>query len=71
VLEKAGIPTVVVGTTEFLPLGRLESRSRGLPELPFAITEHPLGGLRPPAVLAKVDPLVHEVAGALLAGGSK
>jgi len=43
VLEKEGVPTAVIGTDEFLSLGKLESRSRGLPDLPFVITKHPLG----------------------------
>ena len=70
-LEQEGIPTVVVGTTEFQALCKLEARARGLPELRFAITEHPIGGLRPPVVLAKAEPLLNDVVGALLGGGTK
>jgi hypothetical protein len=67
---KEGVPAVVVGTDEFLSLGKLESRSRGLPDLDFAITQHPIGGLRPPAVLAKAQALVAEVVKSLVAGGA-
>ncbi len=70
-LEKEGIPTAVVGTDEFLALGRLESRSRGLPDLPFALTKHPIGGLRPPDVLAKAAALVPETVRAVCSGAPK
>jgi hypothetical protein len=70
VLEKEGVPAVVVGTDEFLSLGRLESRSRGLADLDFAITQHPIGGLRPPAVLAKAEALVADVVRSLTDGAA-
>jgi hypothetical protein len=71
VLEKEGVPTVVVGTDEFLSLLKLEARSRGLPDLPSAITKHPLGGLRPPEVVAKAESLLHDTVAAILVGSPK
>jgi hypothetical protein len=71
VLEKEGVPTAVIGTDEFLSLGKLESRSRGLPDLPFVITKHPLGGLREPDVLAKAASLVADTVRAVCAGAAK
>jgi hypothetical protein len=70
VLEKEGVPTAVVGTDEFLSLFKLEARSRGLPDLPVAITKHPLGGLREPDVLAKAEALVPQTVAAVLRGGA-
>jgi hypothetical protein len=70
VLEKEGVPTAVVGTDEFLSLFKLESRSRGLPDLPAVIMPHPLGGLREPEVLAKAAALVHATVGAIVNGGA-
>ncbi len=70
-LEKEGVPTAVIGTDEFLALGKLESRSRGLPNLPFVIAKHPLGGLRAPEVLAKAEALVAETVSAVCAGAAK
>ena len=52
---------MLVGTDEFLGLIKLESRARGLPELPIALTQHPIGGLRPPAVTAKAAAMVDAV----------
>ena len=57
---------MVIGTDEFLQLLKLESRARGLPELYYAITAHPIGGLRPPALLEKAQPLAEATATALL-----
>lgn len=57
-LEKEGVPTVVVGTDEFLSLAQLESKARGMPDLHLAITQHPIGGLKPEQVAAKAESLV-------------
>ena len=50
-----GIPTVTVGTTAFTDLLQLEAEQRGLPELARLLIPHPLGGLRPERVRARVD----------------
>lgn len=57
-LERRGVPTVTVCTHLFRRLGDVERRSLGMAELAMAVTEHPLGGLRPEAVLAKADDLL-------------
>ncbi len=49
----------------FRRLGEVERRSLGMPELPMAVTAHPIGGLQSPAVLAKADALLDEVIDAL------
>lgn len=59
----------MIGTDEFLSLGTLESKARGLPELPFALTTHPIGGLRPPLVTAKAAGMVDAVVDAVARGG--
>ncbi len=59
------MPTVVVGTDEFQALGVLESKARGMPDLRFAITKHPIGGLRPPVVLEKAAAMVDQTAQAI------
>ena len=63
------MPSVVIGTDEFQPLATMEAKARGLPELPLAITEHPLGGLKPDAVRAKAPGLVDAVVNAIAPGG--
>lgn len=62
------MPTVVVGTDEFLQLARLESKARGMPDLHLAITQHPIGGLKPDQVAAKADAMI-EAAVMGLTGG--
>jgi hypothetical protein len=39
-----------------------------MPDLPFAITKHPIGGLRPPLVVEKAVPMAAEVARTLTGG---
>ncbi len=49
----------------FVTLGNLERRSLGMPELPLAIPQHPLGGLRAEAVKEKADALLEQVVAGL------
>ena len=69
-LEKEGLPTVVVGTDEFQSLARMESKARGLPELPLVITEHPIGGLKPEVVQARAAHLAATAAAAVTVEGA-
>jgi hypothetical protein len=61
---------VVLGTDEFLPLGRAEAASRGLPDLPIVTVPHPIGGVAPEGVAAKASAAVDAVAAALLRAGA-
>ena len=63
-MERRGTPTVTVCTHLFQRLGDVERRSLGMSDLAMAVTQHPLGGLKPDAVLARADALLeHVVAG--------
>ena len=64
-LERRGIPTVTVCTHLFVTLGNVERRSLGMPDLPLAIPQHPLGGLLAEAVKEKADALLEQVGGVL------
>jgi hypothetical protein len=64
-LEQHGIPTVVMGTLEFEQLARLESKNRGLEDLPLALIPHPLGGIREEEVIQKADLAVEVVVAAV------
>jgi hypothetical protein len=44
-----------MGTFEFEQLARLESKNRGLADLPLALIPHPLGGIREEEVIKKAD----------------
>ncbi|MCH8107168.1 MAG: hypothetical protein IIB30_02300 [Chloroflexi bacterium] len=64
-LEQRGVPTVTVCTHLFVRLGEVERRALGMPELPMAIAQHPLGGLKTDAVLAKAETLLDQVVAGL------
>ena len=64
-LERRGIPTVTVCSHLFQRLGNVERRSLGMPGLPMAIAQHPIGGVSPEAALAKADALFDAVIEAL------
>jgi hypothetical protein len=68
VLEQRGIPTVVMGTYEFEQLAKLESKNRGLAELPLALIPHPLGGIREDEVMKKAELVVEVVRKAVTRG---
>ncbi|MDH3598605.1 MAG: hypothetical protein OEU26_03075 [Candidatus Tectomicrobia bacterium] len=57
-MEKRGIPTVTICSTEFEALGRAESGALGLAALPLAIIQHPLGGLKPEVVTKRAQSVV-------------
>ena len=63
-----GIPTVTVGTSAFTDLLQLEAEQRGLPDLDRLIVPHPLGGLRPERVRARIDDAVVDRLEAALLG---
>ena len=54
-LEQLGVPTVVLGTVEFETLAKLESRNRGIADLPLVLIPHPLGGIHEAEVVRKAD----------------
>lgn len=60
-LEKRGIPTVTICSTEFEMLGRAEAQALGLEALPLAIIRHPLGGLRPDVVEKRAHSVVDSI----------
>jgi len=65
VLEQRGVPTVVVGTSEFEALARLEAKNRGIETLPLALVPHPLGGILEDEVKKKAELAVDAVVRAL------
>ena len=56
---------MTVCTHLFVRLGEVERRALGMPELPMAIAQHPLGGLKTDAVLAKAETLLDQVVAGL------
>ena len=52
----------------FVNLAQAERRALGMPQLPLAITQHPIGGLKAPAVLEKAGALLEQVTAGLTRG---
>ena len=50
-----------MGTKEFESLALLETRNRGLAELPLALIPHPLGGIHEEEVVKKADLAIETV----------
>lgn len=46
-LERRGVMTYVVCTTEFLTTARIAARTAGIPDYPFIVVDHPMGSLAP------------------------
>ena len=61
------MPTVVVCSDEFGPLGRAEAEVLGFTGLPLIPIPHPLAGNRADLVVAKAKAVADEVADALTA----
>jgi hypothetical protein len=59
---------VIVATAAFEDLVRLELQQRGLPDLPYVVVPHPLGGIRPPAVEEKARAALDDLVDALMGG---
>jgi hypothetical protein len=45
-LEKRGIPTLLVSTTPFFPVVKTMSELRGMPQIKWAVVDHPIGSLK-------------------------
>lgn len=66
-LERAGIPTAILCSDEFGPLGRAEAQVLGLGGLALCAIPHPLAGNLDHLVAAKAAAVADEVAHALTA----
>ena len=60
-IERAGVPTVVVVTTEFLTTARLSARAAGIAGFPFVVIDHPLGSLTPQLLEQRADVAMDQV----------
>ncbi len=67
ILEKSGVPTVVICSDEFGPLGRAEAQVLGVPGLPLVAIPHPLADNHGDLVDAKAKAIAAEVEHALTA----
>jgi hypothetical protein len=64
-LERAGVPTAVICSDEFGPLGRAEATVLGAPGLPLVPIPHPLADNDLALVEAKGKAVIDEISAAL------
>ena len=55
------MPTVTICSSEFAALGRAEAEALGMPALPLAVIQHPLGGLAAEAVRQRAASVLNTV----------
>lgn len=68
-VERKGVPTVVVATTEFLTTARISARAAGLPDYPFTVIDHPLGSLSPTQLGQRADLAMDHIRARMADGG--
>lgn len=60
-VERRGVPTVVIVTTEFVTTARIAATAAGIPDYPFTVIDHPLGSLTPPQLAQRADRAMDQV----------
>ncbi len=60
-LEKVGIPTVTIATTDFVGLAKTTAKQEGAANLPFVVVKHPVGGIGLSAVQKKAKDAFPEI----------
>ena len=66
-LEAKGIPTVLVSTTPFVEAVRTSALLRGMPEICWAVIDHPLASLAEPVLRERAKAAAAQIPGLLLA----
>ena len=54
-LRKRGLTAAVIGSDPFLTLGQAQARVFGVPDLPWLVIKHPLGGQSIEEVKSRAD----------------
>ncbi len=68
-VERHGIPTVVITTTEFLTTARISATAAGIPDYPFIVIDHPLGSLNAEQLAQRADLAMRQVLDRLAGAG--
>ncbi len=66
-VERRGVPTVVIVTTEFLTTARIASTAAGVPDYPFTVIDHPLGSLATSQLAQRADVAMAQIRARLAA----
>lgn len=60
-MEKLGIPTVTIATSEFIGLARISMESFGASDMSFVVVPHPMGMIKEDEIRAKADAAFPEI----------
>ncbi|MGI8721936.1 MAG: UGSC family (seleno)protein [Geodermatophilaceae bacterium] len=67
-VERSGVPSVVIVTTEFLTTARISARAAGVPDYPFVVIDHPLGSLSRALLAERADLAMEQIHSRLATG---
>ena len=67
-LEKLGVPTALIVTTEFVHEAKMQRTALGLPSLETVVIDHPLSTLSPSEIEARAAQAVPQVKSIWLTG---
>ncbi len=70
VMEKLGVPTVVVATEPFISSAKAMAVSHGIPDYPFVVIPHPIAATETPKLHSWADQVVDQVVSIWLKGES-
>ncbi len=70
-LEKRGVAAVLITTPPFVPVVETTSKLRGMPDISWAVVEHPLGSLDETDLRARAKAAAPQVLEVLLASASQ
>jgi hypothetical protein len=68
VMEKLGVPTVVVITEPFISSGKAMAVSHGMPDYPFAVIPHPIAATETSILHSWADKVVDQIISIWLKG---
>jgi len=70
-LEKKGLPTACIVTSQFTLLANAQRTALGLPNYPLIVIKHPLASLKPEEVRERADGAIEEIIKVLTAPAEK
>ncbi|MBI2907231.1 MAG: hypothetical protein HYX92_06200 [Chloroflexi bacterium] len=70
-VQKRGIPTVTMVTSEFVPVARFHAKSRGFPDLPIVMVPHPFETLPHDVVKKLAEEKFDEIMGHILEASAR
>jgi hypothetical protein len=68
VMEKLGVPAVVVVTEPFISSGKAMAVSHGMPDYPFAVIPHPIAATETSTLHSWADKVVDQIVSIWLKG---